>query len=106
MLAAWRVISGWRWLGWVDILCNNLTAAANVSLGREVNSSATCRLNAELCDRCFVMASILRKPSEGGGQFKSPILSTQIVAAQVGQSRTPPNDALRERQEAQFGQNK
>jgi hypothetical protein len=29
------------------------------------NSSATCRLNAALWDRCLVMASILRKPSKG-----------------------------------------
>jgi hypothetical protein len=41
-------------------------------LSPAISSSATCRLNAALWDRCLVMASILRK----GGQFKSPKLST------------------------------
>jgi hypothetical protein len=46
-----------------------------------MNSSATCRLNAALCERCFVMASILRKPSRGG-QSRSFNLSTRRAALQ------------------------
>jgi hypothetical protein len=38
--------------------------------------SATCRLNAALCDRCFVMASFLRKPNRHG-QIQSLNLSTR-----------------------------
>jgi hypothetical protein len=46
-----------------------------------MNSAATCRLNATLCDRCFVMPPILRKPSKGG-QFKSLVLSVRRGALQ------------------------
>jgi len=42
-------------------------------------------LKAALCDRCFVKASILQKPSIRG-QFKSPVLSTPWGALQ---SRVP-----------------
>src|SRR5215469_2095849 len=45
------------------------------SVSPAMNSSATCRLNAALCDRCLVMAPILRKPSRGG-QFQPLNLST------------------------------
>ena len=48
-----------------------------------MNSSATCRLNAVLCDRCFVMTSILRKPGQED-QFKSPVLSHRRGALQSG----------------------
>src|SRR5579864_3751978 len=44
------------------------------SVSPAMNSSATCRLKAALWDRCFVMASILRKPSSTG-QFQSLFLS-------------------------------
>ncbi|WP_264716432.1 transposase [Limobrevibacterium gyesilva] len=50
-------------------------SACPCSVSPARNSSATCRLNAALWDRCFVMASILRKPSNEG-QTKSLILST------------------------------
>jgi hypothetical protein len=46
-----------------------------------MNSSVTCRLNAALRDRCFVMAYILQKPSKGG-QFKSPNRATPRGALQ------------------------
>ena len=39
------------------------------------NASVTCRLKAARCDRCFVMAFILRKPTTRD-QFKSSVLST------------------------------
>ena len=39
------------------------STAASRRSGCYGTSSATCRLNATLCDRCFVMASILGKPS-------------------------------------------
>ena len=43
------------------------------SVSRTMNPQATCRLNAALWDRCFVMASILQKLGRAG-QFKSPNL--------------------------------
>jgi hypothetical protein len=47
----------WREMSWrLDNAC---------SVSPVMNSSATCRLNAALCDRCFVIASILRKPARG-----------------------------------------
>jgi hypothetical protein len=52
------------------------------SVSPAMNSPATWRLNAALCDRCFVMTSILRKPSKGG-QFKSSNLSTRGGALQL-----------------------
>ena len=56
----------WREMSW------RLESACRVSPA--MNSSATCRLNAALWDRCFVMASILRKPSKGGSiQIASPV---------------------------------
>src|SRR3954452_20027101 len=58
-----------------------LASACRVSPA--MNSSATCRLNAALWDRCLVMASILRKPSKGG-QSKTPNLSTRRGALQYG----------------------
>src|ERR1700712_1377810 len=57
---------------WREMSCRFESAC---SVSPAMNSSATCRLNAALCDRCLVMASSLRKPSKGG-QSKSPNLST------------------------------
>ena len=51
-----------------------LDRARNVS--RAMNSSATCRLNATLWERCLAMASILQKP-DMGGQIMEPKLSTR-----------------------------
>ncbi len=48
-----------------------------------MNSSAMCRLNAALWDWCFVVASILRKPSSRD-QTKSSKLFTVTGALQYG----------------------
>jgi hypothetical protein len=61
-----------------------------------MNSSATCRLNAALCDRCFVMASILRKPNRHG-QIQSLNLSTRRGALQIGGHFSTPDHNARHR---------
>jgi hypothetical protein len=48
-----------------------------------MNSSATCRLNATLWERCLAMASSLQKPDKGG-QIKDLKLSTRRGALQLG----------------------
>src|ERR1700733_8971587 len=53
------------------------------SVSPAMNSSATWRLNAALCDRCFVMVSILRKPDRGG-QIQDLKLSTRRGALHNG----------------------
>ena len=58
------------------------------SVSPAMNSSATCRLNAALCDRCFVMASILRKPSRGVNSY-CPICPLQ--GAHSTRRRTSPS---------------
>ena len=64
-----------------QVLFNYLACDSPCSVSPARNSSATCRLNAALCDRCFVMASILWKPTNGG-QTNSLILSTPRGALQ------------------------
>ena len=59
------------------------------SVSPAMNSSATCRLNAALRERCFVMASILRKPGKGG-QLKSLVLSTRRGALPCGNCKVSP----------------
>ncbi len=75
----------------IRISCREMSCCLDnaCSVSPAMNSFATCRLNAALCERCFVMASILRKPSTGG-QFKSPILSTHRGALQWKQIRCGP----------------
>src|ERR1700753_1513026 len=53
------------------------------SVSPAMNSSATCRLNATLWERCLAMASILQKPGKGG-QIYQLKLSTRRGALQKG----------------------
>src|SRR5580658_8883882 len=56
----------------IRISCREMSCRLDsaCSVSPAMNSSATCRLNAALCDRCFVMASILRKPNRGVNSYR------------------------------------
>jgi hypothetical protein len=66
-----------------DQLTRNVVALGQRwSVSPAMNSSATCRLNATLWERCLAMASILQKPGKGG-QIYQLKLSTRGGALQL-----------------------